>query len=63
LARLLKEPVLGDLGCLEPSRVLEAIEALGSGSAAIPSMDASFLYPLLALESWLSVREGRYPVD
>jgi asparagine synthase (glutamine-hydrolysing) len=59
LQRLLNHSVLADLGCIEPREVrqtLESFDLYGNG-------EASFLYALLSLETWLSVKSGRWIVD
>jgi asparagine synthase (glutamine-hydrolysing) len=56
LERLLTNPVLADLGCIEPATVKAS---LGSFSV-YQNADASFLYALLSLETWLSAKSGRW---
>jgi asparagine synthase (glutamine-hydrolysing) len=56
LVRLLRHSILADLGCIEPRHVenaLKSFEVYRSGAA-------SFLYALLALETWLSAKTGRW---
>jgi asparagine synthase (glutamine-hydrolysing) len=59
LTRLLSSSMLADLGCIEPARLTEALDASGSGLDANPS----HLYAALALETWLQVKSGRCIVD
>lgn len=59
LHRLLMNPVLAELGCIEPGevrRTLDSFDLYGNG-------EASFLYALLSLETWLSAKSGRSIVD
>ncbi len=59
LQRLLLNPVLGDLGCIEPRQVRQALDSFdvyGNGQATP-------LYVLLSLETWLSAKSGRWTVD
>jgi asparagine synthase (glutamine-hydrolysing) len=55
LVRLLKRSVLADYGVIEPARVLAAIDKAAAGM-----LDAvGYLYAMLSLEMWLSMRSGR----
>lgn len=56
LERLLSEPVLGDLQCIEPREVLNALDACGRAGGS----DGSYLYCILSLETWLSTKSGRW---
>jgi hypothetical protein len=56
LLRLLKNPILADLGCIEPDRVRDALTSFdvyrtGAGS---------YLYALLSMETWLANKTGRW---
>jgi asparagine synthase (glutamine-hydrolysing) len=53
---LLREPLLADLGCVEPARLRDAVESARHGRAGI---DAALL-TALSLETWLRVRDGRW---
>ncbi len=55
LSRLLESPVLADLGCVEPRRVLSALDAASQGLRT----DSLSIYTALSLETWMSVRSGR----
>jgi hypothetical protein len=52
---LLHEPVLAQLGCVEPSRLRAAIH----GPQATPASRASVMR-FVSLELWLRVRSGRW---
>ena len=54
LRSLLAAPVLGDLGVVEPARMLHAIDEAAAGRAP-----ARYLYFALSLETWLSARAKR----
>ncbi|HWI18839.1 MAG TPA: asparagine synthase-related protein, partial [Vicinamibacterales bacterium] len=54
LRLLLKNPILGDLGVIEPARVEQAID-----DAAAGRISARHLYFALSLETWLSARAKR----
>jgi asparagine synthase (glutamine-hydrolysing) len=56
LQRLLTNPILADLGCIEPRAVRQALDAFDRFRLG----EASFLYVLLSLETWLSVKSGRW---
>jgi asparagine synthase (glutamine-hydrolysing) len=56
LLRLLRDPILAELGCIEPARVREALTSFdvyrtGAGS---------YLYSLLSMETWLAKKTGRW---
>jgi asparagine synthase (glutamine-hydrolysing) len=51
---ILREPVLAQLGCIEPGRLREAVDATREGRLAAPAT----LFGVLSLESWLRVRHG-----
>lgn len=55
LERLLKTSVLADYGVIEPSRALAAIDRAASGMLGA----VGYLYSMLSLEMWLSMRSGR----
>lgn len=52
---LLSNSVLADLGCLEPNRLLSAVDMAASGKP----VQARYPYLALSLESWLAVRSGK----
>lgn len=56
LKKLLKTPVLADLGCVEPKEIARSIEAFAAGRGEI----VTCLYTALSLETWLSRRLGQY---
>ncbi|MGH9350012.1 MAG: asparagine synthase-related protein [Vicinamibacterales bacterium] len=58
LSRLLRDPVLADLGCIEPRRIRRALDGWVVGAGR----NAAFLYAILALETWLSTKSGRCAV-
>lgn len=56
IAELLQDPVLTQLGCVEPGPLRAAVDqSLGSHRPDYPT-----LLRALALETWLTVREGRW---
>lgn len=54
LSELMRESVLADLGAVEPSRLLEAVDECAAGRG-----DARHLYFALSLETWLSTHTPR----
>jgi hypothetical protein len=56
LKRLLKEPVLAELGCIEPRQILRSLDSFN----IFRTGEATFLYVLLSLETWLTVKTGRW---
>ena len=56
LEELLRRPVLADLGCVEPARLRAAVEAARNGIVT----NLVSLMLVLSLETWLSVRAGRW---
>jgi asparagine synthase (glutamine-hydrolysing) len=56
LERLLADPILAQLGCVEPGRLRAAVDAARRG---VPG-NTVFLMSALALETWLTVRSGRW---
>ncbi|HEX9107672.1 MAG TPA: asparagine synthase-related protein [Longimicrobiales bacterium] len=56
LERMLRRPILADLGCVEPAWLRNAVEAARQG---IVTNLVSLMYAL-SLETWLSVRAGRW---
>jgi asparagine synthase (glutamine-hydrolysing) len=56
LAQLLTSPVLGDVGVIEPRELLDAVDRAATGRR----QDVGLIYAALALETWLSVRSGRW---
>jgi asparagine synthase (glutamine-hydrolysing) len=55
LTRLLKRSVLADYGVIEPARALAAIDRAAAGMLG----GVGYLYAMLSLEMWLSMRSGR----
>jgi hypothetical protein len=53
---LVRDPLLADLGCVEPARLQAAVESARHGRAGL---DAALL-TALSLETWLRVRDGRW---
>lgn len=53
---LVRDPVLADLGCVDPARLRAAVDAARHGRARL---DAALL-TALSLETWLRIREGRW---
>ncbi|MGH9346858.1 MAG: asparagine synthase-related protein [Vicinamibacterales bacterium] len=58
LSRLLEAPILADLGCVEPRKLMAAVDSVETLSGS----DAGFLFTILSLETWLSVKSGRSTV-
>jgi hypothetical protein len=61
LLSMLKEPLLADLGCIEPKPLIAAVQELASGGGT----DEGLLqvYNALSLETWLRVRvHGALPM-
>lgn len=56
LRALLKEPILGDLGCIDVAKLRAGFAAAQRGDRVA----GLALYLPLALESWLAVRSGRW---
>ena len=59
LRTLLREPVLADLGCIEPRAIAKSLESFD----VFKNGEATFLYVLLSLETWLSIKSGRRIVE
>jgi asparagine synthase (glutamine-hydrolysing) len=60
LAPLVRDPILADLGVLDPSKLRAAFEAVFEGMpGAGPAHGA--LFQTLAVEAWLQIRSGRWP--
>jgi asparagine synthase (glutamine-hydrolysing) len=55
--RMLLDPILGQLGCINPK---EARRALDAARRADAKHACAALLPTLALETWLQVRSGRW---
>jgi len=55
LKNLVKRSLLADLGCVEPKRLLLALEDAQSGKLS----NITLLFHALSVETWLSVRAGR----
>jgi asparagine synthase (glutamine-hydrolysing) len=53
---LLRDPILGQLGCVRPAELRNAVDAARRG---IPT-NLAFLMSALSLETWLAVRAGRW---
>jgi asparagine synthase (glutamine-hydrolysing) len=51
---LLKSPILGDLGCIDPIAFRKAVEGARTGI----HVDSVTLFSALSLETWLSARAG-----
>jgi len=49
LERIIRNSVLADMGCIEPKRVLKALDSVASGGPGLAP-----LYAMLSLEMWLS---------
>lgn len=60
LQPLLQEPILADLGAVEPGQLRAAFDTIPQQPRNIDQRHAS-LYTTLALETWLQVRAGRWP--
>jgi asparagine synthase (glutamine-hydrolysing) len=56
LEALIRDPILGQLGCVDPARLRSAIEAAWKGQ--VPN--TVLLLSVLALEMWLAVRYNRW---
>ena len=54
--RLLKQSVLADLGCVEPTLMMREVDEYCAGRGDV----VTTLYTALALETWLAVRHDRY---
>ena len=59
LEAMLRRPLLADLGCVEPAQLRGAVEAARKG--IVTNLVA--LMFALSLETWLSVRAGRWMAD
>lgn len=57
LGELLRDPILAQLGCVDPHALRAAVERARRGHVA----NLAFLLCTLSLEAWLAVRAGRYP--
>jgi asparagine synthase (glutamine-hydrolysing) len=55
LNTILREPILADLGCIEPREIVKSLESFD----VFKNGEATFLYALLSLETWLSIKSGR----
>jgi asparagine synthase (glutamine-hydrolysing) len=58
VAELLRDPLLADLGCIEPARIREALEEVRGGR----TRHVAFLMISLSIETWLRARSGRWTV-
>jgi hypothetical protein len=56
LQSLLTSPVLADVGVIEPRGLLDALDQAAAGRRT----DVGLLFAALSLETWLSVRSGRW---
>ncbi len=59
LEALLRRPLLADLGCVDPARLRDAVDTARKGIVT----NLVTLMFALSLETWLSVRAGRWAVD
>lgn len=55
IEKLLKNPILGDLGCVDPIALRKAVEQARTGL----HIDSVTLFSALSLETWLSAQAGR----
>jgi asparagine synthase (glutamine-hydrolysing) len=53
---LLRDPILGQLGCIKPAELRDAVDAARRGIET----NLRFLMSALSLETWLAVRSGRW---
>ncbi|NUQ20377.1 MAG: hypothetical protein HOQ09_05385, partial [Gemmatimonadaceae bacterium] len=60
--RLLRDPILAELGCIEPARLRALIDAVGRGQIANSPATERIRGPL-EVEMWLQVRSGRWAAD
>jgi hypothetical protein len=56
IAALMRRSILADLGCIEPKRLMSALETVRAPPIAV----VSALNQTCSLETWLAVRSGRY---
>jgi asparagine synthase (glutamine-hydrolysing) len=56
LDALLRDPILAQLGCIEPARLRAAVDSARHGT----ERSLVFLMNALSLETWLAVRAGRW---
>jgi L-cysteine desulfidase len=56
IVRMLRSSVLAELGCVEPKSLLAAVDDAARGQRN----DIGQVYAALSLETWMSVRSGRY---
>jgi asparagine synthase (glutamine-hydrolysing) len=56
LDELLRDPILGQLGCIDPARLRSAVDSARRGVQT----NLAFLMCALSLETWLAVRSGRW---
>ena len=56
LDAMLRDPILAQLGCIEPALLREAVDGARRG---VPVNNVQ-LFSALALETWLAVRTGRW---
>lgn len=57
VSALLRDPILAQLGCVDPHALRAAVEHARRGHVD----NLAFLLCTLSLEAWLAVRAGRYP--
>lgn len=55
IEKLLKDPILGDLGCVNPIALRKAVDSARAGI----HVDSVTLFSALSLETWLSAQAGR----
>jgi asparagine synthase (glutamine-hydrolysing) len=60
LRGLVESPILADLGLINPDRFRDAFEACFKTNATLAHQTS--LFPTLALEAWLQIRSGRWPL-
>lgn len=56
LDALLRDPILAQLGCIDPARLRDAVDSARRGT----ERNLVFLMNALSLETWLAVRAGRW---
>lgn len=60
--RLLRDPILGQLGCLDAPAVRALVEAVGRGQVP-PGSISERIHGTLEVELWLQLRSGRWAAD
>ena len=59
---MLKDPILAQMGCVEPVRLREAYTDVRVGRASAGPRVINPLLRTLALETWLRIRSGQWPL-